>query len=114
MNDNSGIPTKAVWRSRWPALFALLALGGLYAALPSSLLIGGSRWLLLVVISLLIVPVMITYYKGAYAVNQVLGYILNGVVTAAMIISLALLIMALPSHLEKPQDLYRLASCFSH
>jgi hypothetical protein len=27
---------------RWPALLALLALGGLYAALPSSLLVGGT------------------------------------------------------------------------
>lgn len=105
MNENSGVQTKATWRSRWPALSALLALGGLYAALPSSLLIGGSRWLPLAVISLLIVPVIITYYKGAYHANQVLGYILNGVVTTSMMISLALLIRALPSHQEKPQEL---------
>jgi hypothetical protein len=110
MNENSVVPTKAAWRSRWPALCALLALGCLYAALPSSLLIGGSRWLLLVVISLLIVPVVITYYKGAFTANQVLGYILNGVVTTAMIISLLLLIRALPSHLESPQELLKSAA----
>lgn len=96
--------------ARWPALFALLALGGLYAALPSSLLLGGSRWLLLVVVSVLIVPAVVSHYKGAHTTNQVLGYVLNGVVTAAMIISLALLIRALPLHLEKPQELLQSAA----
>ncbi|MBU5635803.1 DUF1345 domain-containing protein [Geomonas sp. Red69] len=110
MNENSGTPKKATWQSRWPALSALLALGGLYAALPSSLLIGGTRWLPLVVISVLIVPVLITYYKGAHTANQVLGYVLNGVVTAFMIISLVLLIKALPSHKEMPQELLKSAA----
>ncbi len=96
--------------ARWPALFALLALGGLYAALPSSLLLGGSRWLLLAVISVLIVPAVISHYRGAHVTNQVLGYVLNGVVTAAMIISLALLIRALPLHLEKPEELLQSAA----
>lgn len=96
--------------ARWPALFALLALGGLYAALPSSLLLGGPRWLLLAVISVLIVPLVVSHYRGAHDTNQVLGYVLNGVVTTAMIISLALLIRALPQHLEKPQELLQSAA----
>lgn len=108
LNEKPG--STMVVRSRWPALFALLALGGLYAALPSSLLIGGSRWLLLAIVSLLIVPVVITYYRGAHTANQVLGYVLNGVVTTAMIVSLALLIRALPLHLEKPQELLQSAA----
>jgi hypothetical protein len=33
--------------SRWPAILALLALGGLYAALPPRMTVGGPRWLLL-------------------------------------------------------------------
>lgn len=96
--------------SRWPALFAFLALGGLYAALPSSMLIGGSRWLLLTIVSLLIVPVVITYYQAAHTVNQLLGYVLNSVVTVALMVSLALLIRALPLHLEKPQELLQSAA----
>ncbi len=96
--------------ARWPALFALLALGGLHAALPSSLILSGSRWLLLAVISVLIVPLVVSHYKGAHTTNQVLGYVLNGVVTASMIISLALLIRALPLHLEKPQKLLQSAA----
>jgi hypothetical protein len=39
-----------------------------------------------------------------------LGYILNAVVTIAMICSLALLIRALPAHLETPQQLLRSAA----
>jgi hypothetical protein len=96
--------------SRWPALFAVLALGGLYAALPSSLLLGGQRWLPLAVIAVLVVPAVVSHYKGAHRTNQVLGYVLNGVVTAAMVISLALLIRALPLHLEKPQELLQSAA----
>ncbi len=96
--------------SRWPALFALLALGGLHAALPSTLVLSGSRWLLLAVISVLIVPLVVSHYKGAHTTNQVLGYILNGVVTASRSISLALLLRALPLHLETPQELLRSAA----
>jgi hypothetical protein len=95
--------------SRWPALFAFLALGGLYAALPDSLLLVGPRWLLLVIVCLMLVPIWVSYYRGAHRVNQVLGFLLNGVVTLAMIASLALLITALPLHLEKPQELLRSA-----
>jgi hypothetical protein len=96
--------------SRWPALFALLALGGLYAALPASFVIGGVRWLLLIVILIFIVPAVITHRRGAYRTNQLLGYLLNGLVTVAMIASLALLIRALPAHVETPQQLLQSAS----
>jgi len=96
--------------SRWPALFALLALGGLHAALPSALILSGSRWLLLAVVSVLIVPLVVSHYRGAHTTNQVLAYVLNGVVTASMILSLALLIRALPLHLEKPQELLQSAA----
>jgi hypothetical protein len=109
LNEKAGGVTK-IAGSRWPALFAFLALGGLYAALPSSLLLGGPRWLLLGIISVLIVPVVVTYRKGAHTTNQLLGYFLNGVVTAAMVVSLALLIRALPLHLEKPQQLLQSAA----
>lgn len=80
---------------RWPALLTFVALGGLYAALPSSLLIGGSRWLLLSIISLLLVPTVVLHLKGHHVLNQVLGYILNSIVTITMIWSVVLLLTAL-------------------
>jgi hypothetical protein len=95
---------------RWLALIALLALGGLYSALPPSLLVGGPRWLLLAVVTALLVPSHITHRRGVHSLNQLLGYVLNGVVTVAMICSLAMLIRALPARLETPQQLLRSAA----
>ena len=99
-----------VTEPRWPSLVALLSLGGLFGALPPSLLVGGPRWLILAVVAALLVPAVISHRKGAHLVNQLLGFILNGVVTMAMICSLALLITALPAHLETPQQLLRSAA----
>jgi hypothetical protein len=96
--------------SRWPAILALIALGGLYAGMPSSLLVGGPPWLLLVVVSVLIVPTHITHRRGIHALSQLLGYILNGVVTATTICSLALLLMTLPAHTLTPIELLRAAT----
>jgi hypothetical protein len=95
---------------RWPALLALLALGGLYAALPAALLVGGLRWLLLAIVSVLIVPTVVSHRRGVHSLNQRLGYLLNGVVTAAMICSLLLLISALPSHVETSLQLLHSAA----
>jgi uncharacterized membrane protein len=84
---------------RWPVFVALLGAGGLYAALPSRLLIAGPRWLLPASIVLLLVPTEITHHRSQHLLNQTLGYILNSVVTLAMIASLALLIIdTLPKH----------------
>jgi hypothetical protein len=90
---------------RWPALLALLALGGLYAALPTALLVGGPRWLLLLVVSLLLVPAIIAQFRGNYSFSQVMGYILNSVVTVTLIWSLTLLIIALPTRTITPRQL---------
>ena len=95
---------------RWPASIALLALGGLYSALPSALLVGGHRWLLLILISLLLVPTIIAHHLGNHIVNEVLGIILNSVVTIALIWSLVLLIEVLPEHGIAPRQLLRSAA----
>ncbi len=95
---------------RWPALVALLGAGALYAALPSSLLVGGPRWLPLALVLLLLIPAEVTHKRGNHALNQVIGYILNSVITLAMIGSLALLIDALPEHRVSPRELLRSAA----
>ena len=95
---------------RWPALVALLGAGALYAALPSSLIVGGPRWLLLASVLVLLIPAEITHLRGDHFLNQVFGYIINGVVTLAMIASLALLIDALPEHKVNPRELLRSAA----
>ncbi len=45
---------------RWPALIAVLAVGGLYLALPEYLRIG-PRWLFPAIVTTLVVPTVITH-----------------------------------------------------
>jgi hypothetical protein len=82
---------------RWQALLAILALCALYAALPTSLVFGGQRWLLLIVVLVMLMPAVIAHLTGNRVVGEVIGYILNGLVTVAVIWSLTLLILALPN-----------------
>lgn len=87
---------------RWPAILALLAVGGLRLALPESLS-AGPGWLLLAVVGLLLIPTVWSHQRGLDTLNKVLGYVVTGVVTTDMIWSLYLLVAALPSHKEAPQ-----------
>jgi hypothetical protein len=89
---------------------ALLGAGALYAALPSSLLVGGARWLLLLSVLLLLIPAEVAHRRGNHSLNQLIGYILNSLVTLAMIASLALLIDSLPEHRVNPRELLRSAA----
>jgi hypothetical protein len=93
----------------WPAIIAVLAVGGLHLSLPESLTIGPS-WLLLVVVSVLLVPVVIARMRGSFALNQVLGYVLLAVVTAAMLWSLTLLVHSLLFRQIAPSNLLRSAA----
>jgi hypothetical protein len=94
---------------RWPAALAALAVGGLYLSLPETLTFGPS-WLLLAAVAVLLVPVWVARLRGSFGLNQVLGYILLGVVTAAMLWSLYLLVRSLPSHQLPPIVLLRSAA----
>ena len=94
---------------RWPNRVAMLAVAGLYAALPPNML-SGPRWLLPTVVTSLLVPISVSHRRGNHEVNELLGYILNGVVTAAMILSLALLIKLVTVHEVTPSQLLRSAA----
>jgi hypothetical protein len=88
----------------------MLAVGGLYAALPESVLGGVPRWFLAAIVVGLLVPIVISHRRGNHALNQFLGYVLNSVVTAAMILSLTLLIIEVTKHQVTPQRLLRSAA----
>jgi hypothetical protein len=94
---------------RWPGLLALLAVGGLRLALPSSLSVGPD-WLLIALISVLAIPIVWARRREYYTLNKILGYILTAIVTADMVLSLGLLVAALPSHKEAPQEMLRSAA----
>jgi uncharacterized membrane protein len=89
---------------RWPALIAVLAVGGLNAALPSSLIIG-PRWAFLAIVLVMLIPTVISHYKEYHQMNRILGFGITGIVTLGMIASVVLLIVALPQHTETPQEL---------
>jgi hypothetical protein len=89
------------FESRWQAILALMAVGGIYTALPPTLSVGPG-WLLPIVILLLLVPSAISHGRGHHALNHLFGIITNSVITAALISSLGLLIAGLPGQKEKP------------
>jgi hypothetical protein len=94
---------------RWPAMLALLAVGGLRLALPESLS-AGPGWLLIIVVGVLLIPTAWTRQRGLDTLTKILGYVLTSIVTADMIWSLGLLIAALPLHKQSPQALLRSAA----
>lgn len=94
---------------RWPAMLALLAVGGLRLALPESLSLGPG-WLLITVVVVLLIPTALARRRGLDNLNKILGYVLTSIVTLDMIWSLGLLIAALPLHKESPQDMLRSAA----
>jgi hypothetical protein len=94
--------------SRWPALIAVVAAAGLYAALPKSLSIG-PRWLLAALACVLALGTVLTHVQGYHRLNIVLGHVLSAVLTLFMLLSLARLIAALPAHKEAPVALLRSA-----
>ena len=94
---------------RWHALIAVLVAGGLYTALPASLIVG-PRWLMLILVSLLLIPTVISNLKHYHHLNRLFGFTVNGIVTAALIAAVILLINALPEHKETPLELLRSAA----
>jgi hypothetical protein len=93
---------------RWPAILALLAVGGLRLAIPEPLSVG-PNWLLIAVLLILLAPTIWARKQGIHRLNQFLGYLLSTIVTVDMIWSLYLLVAALPSHKQEARDLLRSA-----
>src|SRR5271156_6654392 len=89
---------------RWPATVALLAVGGLRLALPAYLSVGPD-WLLIAVVGVLLIPTVWAHYRNLDMLNRILGYVLTSIVTADMVLSLGLLIAALPSHKQQPKEM---------
>ena len=89
---------------RWPALVALLAIGGLYCALPYSLTVG-PNWLVLILVAVLAIPTVMFNRQGSRRTSLIFGYAANALVTVSTIASLLLLISRLPEHKESPPAL---------
>ena len=86
---------------RWPSFIAVLAVGGLYAALPDALTLG-PRWLLPLLVLALLLPTIVSHRIGRHRLNTIFGFLVDGLLTVALIIAVILLIVALPSRKESP------------
>ncbi len=104
MNVNADVPDRWDPEPRWPAAIAVLAVGGLYLALPPYLTIG-PHWLFPAVVFVLLVPTVISHRARKHQLNRILGFTVTGLVTMGMIVSVILLIGALPAHKESPTAL---------
>jgi len=102
------IPSELPKVPHWPAIIAILADACLYLALPPALSVG-PPWLLLAVVIFLLIPIVIAHWRGNMGVTRALTLLANGVITAAMIASLAFLIEGLPKHREASEALLRSA-----
>jgi hypothetical protein len=86
---------------RWQVILALLAIGGIYLALPPWFIVGPA-WLWPGLILVLLIPTIMSHRTGRHSLNHALGILINAIITIALIGSVALLITALPSHREEP------------
>ena len=89
---------------RWQALLAFVAVAAIYLALPKDLIVGPA-WLLPTLIVVLLVPTVVSHRTGRRSLNRVLGILINGITTVALVASVGLLVKSLPSHKESPLEL---------
>lgn len=89
---------------RWPAIVAVLAVGGLYTALPMQLTVG-PRWAFLIIVVAMLVPTIIMHAQKYHHMDRILGFGITVLVTLALIVSVIMLIDALPKHTETPTEL---------
>ena len=89
---------------RWPAAIAVLAVGGLYTALPNQLTFG-PHWLFPSLVLALLIPGVVSHHTGRHRLNTLLGFAVEGLLTAGLIISVIRLVGALPTHMETPLQL---------
>jgi len=93
---------------RWPTAVAMMAIGGLFYALPSAMTVGPD-WLVMVLVAALIVPATFFHQKGMHRANRVFEYLAQGVVTLSLAASLVILVLRLPGHKDSPAELLRAA-----
>src|SRR6185503_170976 len=104
LNADEDLAQRVDPEPRWPALIAVLAVGGLYTALPEELTFG-PRWLIPSIVIGLLIPTIITHRTGMHRLNVILGFGVSGILTLGLVLSLILLIKALPEHKESPESL---------
>ncbi len=93
---------------RWPALLAGLSVGLLFYLMPDPLAVG-PRWLPFALIAAMLIPAKVFHHRGKHQLNELFGYAGLGVTTAALVSSLALLILRLLKHVGPPAEMLQAA-----
>lgn len=91
---------------RWQVIFALLAVSGIYMALPQELIVGPT-WLLPALVMVLLVPTVFAHRMGHHSLNHVLGIVIVSILTFGLIAAVVLLVITLPGKKEPPLQLLR-------
>ena len=89
---------------RWPAIIGVLAVGGLYTALPNALTLG-PRWIFPSLVLALLIPGIVSHHTGRHRLNMIFGLAVDVLLTLGLVISVILLINALPTGKQSPQEL---------
>jgi hypothetical protein len=110
-------PKKVSIASYWATILGIVAIGILYALLPSRISLG-PRWLLLVIEGVLLLPIviaMLTKRRVSPVTIRVGSMILLGIVTFALAVDVVRLLFTLPGNLKGISLLYSglLLYCFN-
>ena len=109
MERGGGRQSTEAGEPRWPAILASLAVGGLELVLPEQFSLG-PRWLLLAALIALTVPAVAARRNGRHRLNQGFGYVLNSVLTLALLWAVGVLVRSLPRHTLLPRQLLVVAA----
>lgn len=85
---------------RWHAFLAVGAVAGLYFALPDNIIFIEPRWIFPAIVVALVIPILITHAKEFHKLDRLLGFVLNGVLTVGMIVSVVRLVDILTEQKE--------------
>ncbi len=86
---------KAGMRPRWLAIVAVLAIGIIYAFLPSKLRVIEPNWLLLVIEAVLLLPLILINRRLSHHTIRMFTIILLGIITLALAAGVILLVTTL-------------------
>lgn len=80
--------------ARWPATIALLLIGGIFFVLSSSYTVG-PRWVVLVVILVVLIPLWLTHLRGLHDWSHAINLLITGLLTIVVASSACLLLYRL-------------------
>jgi hypothetical protein len=82
-------------------ILALVAVAGIYMALPKELIVGPT-WLLPGSVVVLLVPTVFAHRTGRHSLNHVLGIVICAIITFGLIASVVLLVTTIPGRKDPP------------